>query len=109
MFEELLEDIAQKNGLRDVNTNLKLATGLGAIVLCLVATSYIPPLFIAFVLTCAILFLARVDAKTYAELFVVPLWFAIMSVAGIILISGGQDVFWEWDILPSFSLSITRE
>ena len=109
MFEELLEDIAQKNGLRDVNTNLKLATGLGAILLCLLSTCYIAPLFIALVLTCAILFLARVDAQTYAELFVVPLWFAIMSVAGIILITGGQDVFWSWDILPSFSLSVTRE
>ena len=109
MFEELLEDIAQKNGLREVNTNLKLATGLGAILLCLLSTSYIAPLFNALVLTCAILFLARVDAQTYAELFVVPLWFAIMSVAGIILITGGQDVFWSWNILPSFSLSVTRE
>jgi len=109
MFEELLEDIAQKNGLREVNTYLKLITGLGAILLCLVSTSYIPPLFIALVLTGAILFLARVDAKTYAELFIVPIWFAVMSVAGIILISGGHDIFWRWDILPSFSLSITRE
>jgi cobalt/nickel transport system permease protein len=109
MFEELLEDVAQKNGLREINTYVKLAAGLGAILLCLLSTSYIPPLFIALVLTGAILFLARVDAKTYAELFIVPLWFAVMSVAGIILISGGQDVFWRWDLLPSFSLSITRE
>ena len=29
MFEELLEDIAQKNGLREVNTHIKLAAGLG--------------------------------------------------------------------------------
>jgi len=109
MFEELLEDIAQKNGLREANTHLKLAAGLGAILLCLLSSSYIPPLFIALVLTGAILFLAKVDAKTYGELFIIPLWFALMSVAGIILISGGQDLFWRWDILPSFSLSITRE
>ncbi len=109
MFEELLEDIAQKNGLREVNTYLKLVAGLGAILLCLLSTSYIPPLFIALALTVAILFLARVDAKTYAELFIVPLWFGVMSVAGIILISGGQDVFWSWDVVPGFSLSITRE
>ena len=109
MFEELLEDIAQKNGLRDVNTHIKLAAGLGAILLCLLSSSYIPPLFIAIVLTGAILYLARVDAKTYGALFIVPLWFAILSVAGIILITGGEDPFWRWDILPWFSLSITRE
>jgi cobalt/nickel transport system permease protein len=109
MFEELLEDIAQKNGLREVNPYLKLTAGLGAILLCLLSASYLSPLFIAFLLTGAILILARVDAKTYAELFIVPLWFAIMSVVGIILITGGHDIFWQWDILSSFSLSITRE
>lgn len=109
MFEELLEDIAQMNGLREVNTYLKLAAGLGAILLCLLSTSYIAPLFIAVFLTGAVLILARVDMKTYAELFIVPLWFAVMSVAGIILIYGGYDIFWQWNILPSFALSITRE
>lgn len=109
MFEELLEDIAQKNGLREVNTYLKLTAGLGAILLCLLSTSYIAPLFIAVILAGAILFLARVDAKTYAELFIFPFWFAIMSVAGILLMHGGQDVFWQWNILPSLSLSITRD
>jgi len=109
MFEELLEDIAQKNGLREVNTYLKLATGLGAIILCLLSTSYLPPLVIALVLTGSILILARVDAKTYAGLFIVPVWFALFSVAGIILISGGQEVFWRWDPFSWLSLSITRE
>ena len=109
MFEELLEDIAQKNGLREINTYLKLITGLGAILLCLISTSYLPPLFIALVLTCAIVFLARVDAKTYATLFIAPLWFALMSVIGIVLIFGGQPVYWSWEPLPWISLSITRE
>ncbi len=109
MFEELLEDIAQKNGLREVNTYLKLATGLGAIFLCLLSTSYIAPLFIAAFLTGAVLILARVDAKTYADLFLFPFSFAIMSVAGIILVYGGYDIFWQWNILPSFALSVTRE
>ena len=72
MFEEILEDIAQTNGLREVNTYLKLVTGLGAILLCLLSTSYLAPLFIALLLTGTILILARVDAKTYADLFIVP-------------------------------------
>jgi cobalt/nickel transport system permease protein len=109
MFEELLEDIAQTSGLRQVNTYLKLATGIGAIFLCLLSTSYIAPLFIALILTCGILFLARVDVKTYTELFIHPFWFAIMSVTGIILVFGGATVFWSWNPVPWFSLSITRE
>jgi cobalt/nickel transport system permease protein len=109
MFEELLEDIAQKNGIREVNTYLKLTAGLGAILLCLLSTSYFPPLFIALLITGSILVLARVDAKTYAGLFIVPFWFALFSVAGVILVSGGQVVFWRWDPLPWLSLSITRE
>lgn len=109
MYEELLEDIAQTNGLREVNTYLKLLAGLGAILLCLLSTSYIPPLFIAVVLSGAILFLARIDARTYCELFIVPVLFAVLSVAVIVLLSGGGDVYWSWSPLPWFSLSITSE
>lgn len=109
MYEEFLEDIAQTNGLREVNTYLKLVAGLGAILLCLLSTSYIPPLFIAVVLSSAILVLAKIDARTYAELFIVPFTFAAMSVAVIILLSGGGDVYWSWSPLPWFSLSITSE
>lgn len=109
MYEEFLEDIAQTNGLREVNTYLKLVAGLGTILLCLLSSSYIAPLFIATVLSGAILFLARIDARTYGELFIVPFSFAVMSVAVIILLSGGSEVYWSWNPLSWFSLSITRE
>ena len=109
MFEELLEDIAQKNGLRQVNTYLKLSCGVGAIVLCLLSSSYVAPLFIAVLLTFGILFLARVDAKTYAGLFIYPLWFAAMSVAGLVLVYGGEPVFWSWHPASWFMVSVTRE
>jgi len=109
MYEELLEDIAQTNGLREVNTYVKLIAGLGAILLCLLATSYIPPLFMAIVLSGAVLFLARVDAKIYGALFIVPFSFAVMSVAVIVLLSGGGEVYWSWNPLSWFSLSITGE
>lgn len=109
MYEEFLEDIAQTNGLREVNTWLKLATALGAILLCLLSRSFVAPLYIAAVLSLAILFLARVDPKTYGELFIIPLWFAIMSVVAIILVSGGGEVYWSWNPASWFSLSITSE
>jgi len=109
MYEEFLEDIAQANRLREVNTYLKLIAGTGAILLCLLSSSYIPPLFIALVLSGAILFLAGIDAKTYGELFLVPFTFAVMSVAVIILLSGGGEVYWSWSPFPWLSLSLTSD
>jgi cobalt/nickel transport system permease protein len=109
MFEELLEDVAQTNSLREVNTWVKLAAGLSALVLCLLSTGYASPLFIALVLSAAVLLLARVEIRTYAELFLVPLGFALMSAAVIVLISGGEHVFWSWDPLPFLPLSVSRE
>jgi cobalt/nickel transport system permease protein len=64
---------------------------------------------IALFLAGAILFLARIDFSTYAELFVVPLSFAGMSVAVIIFLSGGSDVFWSWTPFSWLSFSVTRE
>lgn len=109
MYEELLEDIAQKNGLREVNTYTKLAAGLGGILLCLLSATFVAPLFIAIALSLAILILARIDAKTYAEIFVAPVIFAVFSVSVIILLAGGETIFWSWQPLSWFSLSFTRE
>jgi cobalt/nickel transport system permease protein len=109
MFEDILEDMAQKNGIRHVNTYLKLSTGAGAIALCLLSKGYPAPLFIAALLTLAILFLAKTDAKTYIRLFIHPALLAVVSVAGIVLMYGGSPVYWSWDPLPWFSLSVTRE
>ena len=86
----------------------KLAAGLSALVLCLLSTGYASPLFIALVLSAAVLLLARVDIRTYTELFLVPLWFAVMSAIVIVLISGGDQIFWSCDPLPFLSLSVSR-
>lgn len=54
MFEEFPKDIAQRNGLREVNVYLKIIAGLGAIVLCPISGRFIPPLFIAALLSMAV-------------------------------------------------------
>jgi cobalt/nickel transport system permease protein len=109
MYEELLEDIAQTNGLREVNPYLKLAAGLGAILLCLLSGGFIAPLFIAVLLAGAVIILARVDLRTYATLFIVPLLFAFTGIIVIILLSGGSGVYWSWTPLPNLTFSITRD
>jgi len=47
--------------------------------------------------------------RTYGKLFIVPFWFAAMSVSVIILLSGGDLVYWSWDPFSWLSLSISRE
>ncbi len=87
MYEQLLEDIAQTSGLREVSPSIKIAVGIGSLVLCLLSTSYIAPLFFAISLSAAVLILARIDPRLYAGLFSLPFWFAGVSVAAIVMIS----------------------
>jgi cobalt/nickel transport system permease protein len=108
MYEELLEDIAQRNRLREVNPYLKLTAVLGAILLCLLSAGPVAPFASALLLTVGILILARVDLRTYAGLFAAPFSFALVSVSVIILLSGGVDPFWSWSPLPWLSLSLSR-
>jgi len=108
MYEELLEDIAQQNRLREVNTVTKLIAGLGAVILCLLSASFVAPLFIALVLTATLLVLARIDPATYGKAFFGPLLFGGLGVGAIVLLAGGEGTFWSWQLLPWFSLSITQ-
>jgi cobalt/nickel transport system permease protein len=108
MYEELLEDIAQQNRMREVNTCTKLTAGVGAILLCLLSASFVAPLFIGLVLTLTLLFLARVDPAIYGKVFFGPLLFAGLGVGAIVLLAGGEGTFWSWQPLPWFSLSVTQ-
>lgn len=108
MYEELLEDIAHRSALRETNTVVKLATGTGAILLCLISPGFLAPLFVAFVLFLALVLLARVDIHTLGHVYAAPALFAILSIAVIVLVSGGGEVFWSWQPLPWLSLSVSR-
>ena len=109
MYEQLLEDIAQTSGLREVNPYIKIAVGIGSLGLCLISTSYIAPLFFAISLSAAVLILARIDPRLYAGLFFLPFWFAGVSVTAIVLISGGNEIFWSVQPFSWLTLSVTRE
>jgi cobalt/nickel transport system permease protein len=107
VYEELLEDIAQENGLREVNPYLKIAAALGAILLCLLSTSFVAPLAIALLLSLGVVLLARVEPRTYLALFIAPLTFALISVGVILLLTGGPDPLWSWSPAGWLSLSVT--
>ncbi|MDD1660299.1 MAG: cobalt ECF transporter T component CbiQ [Methanomicrobiales archaeon] len=102
-----LENVAQENGLVNVSPYVKLAVGLGAILLSLVSPNWITPLFLTLTLGGAILLLARIDPGLYARLLLAPLSFAVFSVTAVILVTGGGEVFWAWQPVPGVALSVT--
>ncbi|MCQ8893550.1 MAG: cobalt ECF transporter T component CbiQ [Methanolinea sp.] len=108
MYEELLEDIAHKSALRETHTGVKIVTGAGAIILCLLSPGFLAPLLVAAVLLMALVFLARVDVSTLGHVYAAPALFAVFSVSAIVLVAGGGETFWQWQPAPWFSLSVSR-
>jgi cobalt/nickel transport system permease protein len=107
MDHGFLENLAQENGLAGVSPYVKLAVGLGAILLTLLSPTWVIPLTIAVTLAIAVLLLARIDPHLYVHLLAAPLLFAVLSVAAVVLVTGGGVVFWSWEPVPGFALSIT--
>ena len=107
MNHGFLENVAQENGLVGVSPYVKLAVGLGAILLALLSPNWITPLFLAVTLGMAVLLLARIDPHLYAHLLLAPLSFAVFSVTAVILVTGGGAIFWAWQPVPGVLLSVT--
>jgi cobalt/nickel transport system permease protein len=89
MMEEYLDGYAQANGLRDVDSRLKLLLGAGAILVNLASASPWAPLFIAGSMTLVTIFLARIPVRLYLSLLLIPLSFAVFSVIVILFVTGG--------------------
>jgi cobalt/nickel transport system permease protein len=89
IMEENLDYYAQANALRDVNCYLKLALGMGAILICVASPGPLAPLLILFSLSAITLVFAKIPARVYVELLHIPLLFAFFSVIVILFLSGG--------------------
>jgi cobalt/nickel transport system permease protein len=107
MDHGFLENVAQENGLVGVSPYVKLAVGLGALLLALLSPNWITPLFLALTLGGAILLLARIEPGLYARLLAAPLGFAVLSVAAVVLVTGGGEVYWAWQPLQGIALSVS--
>ena len=104
-----LENVAQENDLATVSPYVKLAVGLGALLLVLLSPAWTIPLLIALSLGIAVLVLARIDPHFYGHLLAAPLLFAVLSVAGVVLVTGGGEVLWSWQPVPGVALSLTTD
>ena len=91
ILEDNLDYYAQANALRDVNSYLKFILGIGAILICVVSPGPVAPLFILFTLSAITLVFAKIPVGVYAELLLIPLTFAVLSVIVILFLSGGGE------------------
>lgn len=100
----MLDDFAQVNGLRETSPGLKLFIGLSSILLCVSSPGPVAPLLVAASMSVAVLALAKIPARFYAKLLLVPVSFAAMSIIVILFITGGGTVLLE---VPNLPLAIT--
>ena len=91
ILEDNLDYYPQANALRDVNSYLKFILGMGAILICVVSPGPVAPLFILFTLSAITMVFAKIPVRVYAELLLIPLTFAVLSVIVILFLSGGGD------------------
>ncbi|MDN5341096.1 cobalt ECF transporter T component CbiQ [Methanoculleus bourgensis] len=102
----ILDDVAQVNGLRETSPGLKLFLGLASILLCVSSPGPVAPLLVAAVMSAAVLALAKIPARFYVKLLLVPVSFAAMSTAAILFVTGGGTVLLE---IPGLPLAVTAD
>ncbi|BBL67472.1 cobalt ECF transporter T component CbiQ [Methanoculleus chikugoensis] len=103
---EVLEDFAQTNNLRETSPGLKLFIGLASILLSVSSPGPVAPLLVAASMSAAVLVLAKIPARFYAKLLLVPVSFAAMSIVVILFITGGGAVLLE---VPGLPLAVTAD
>ncbi|HRT11696.1 MAG TPA: cobalt ECF transporter T component CbiQ [Methanoculleus sp.] len=105
-MHEMLEDLARGNELRETAPWLKLFLGVASILLCVSSPGPIAPLLVAASMSAAILLLAKIPARFYARLLLIPVSFAVMSIVVILFITGSGTVIIEFPGLP---LAVTTD
>lgn len=103
---EMLEDFAQTNDLRETSPGLKLFLGLASILLCVSSPGPVAPLLVAASMSAAILVLAKIPARVYARLLLIPVSFAVMSIAVVLFVTGSGAVLFE---VPGLPLAVTAD
>ncbi len=101
---ETLEDYARTNGLKEISPGLKLFVGLSSILLSVSSPGPLAPLLVAASMSAAILLLARIPPRAYARLLLVPVSFAMMSIAVVLFITESGTVLFD---IPGLPLAVT--
>jgi cobalt/nickel transport system permease protein len=105
-METILDDFAHQNALREVDTRLKLALGVGAILIGVFSASPLAPVVIAVSMSIITVGLAKIPVRLYIGLLAIPVTFAVMSGVVILLVTGGGETLYSFSLL-GFPLCVT--
>ncbi|MEL7668877.1 cobalt ECF transporter T component CbiQ [Methanobacterium sp.] len=106
MFENTLDGYAHSNGLRTVNTYLKVIFAILTMVVNLISTSPVVPFIVLLILTYLIIFKAKIPYKFYLKFFAVPFIFAFITFIFMAIFFGvGAHVL----DLGIFNLAVTAD
>lgn len=106
MFENTLDGYAHSNGFRNVNTYFKVLFAIITMLVSLVSTSPVVPFLIFLILTCVIIFGAKIPYKFYLKFLSVPFIFAFITFIFMAIFFGIGTHVLELGI---FNLGVTSD
>jgi len=79
MFENTLDSYAHSNSLKNVNINFKVLFAILTMLVNLISTSPVIPLFITFLMSFLIIFKAKISLKFYLKFLIIPFFFGFLT------------------------------
>jgi cobalt/nickel transport system permease protein len=106
LFENTLDNYAHSNGLKDINTFLKVLFAISTMLVSLISTSPVIPLLIFFLMSFLIIFQAKTPWKFYLKFLSVPFIFGCINLIFMAIFFGlGAHIL----DLGIFNLAVTED
>ena len=97
---------AHNNGLREVNTIFKVLFSILTLLICVISSSPIIPLFVFLLVSCLLIFLAKIPYKFYFKFIAAPFLFALITLVYMALFFGTGEIWMHLGSLGPLSLAI---
>jgi len=106
MFESTLDNYAHSNNLKNVDINFKVLFAILTMLMSLISTSPVIPLFITFLMSFLIIFKAKIPWKFYLKFLMVPFFFGFLTFIFMSIFFGIGVRILELGI---FNLAVTED
>lgn len=95
-MKNMLDYYAHTNKLRNTNSQLKVLLALLTLIICIVSTSPVIPLLVAFILSYVLIFKAKIPARFYFKFLLIPFIFALITFIFMALFFGTIDPWFNF-------------